>query len=303
MVKERKWRDDKDRHKLAWNPDYGWQVLRRCPNYIKAVNQFLKVATASGDVTSLGAFEAVSLDEAKFDTPKKKFRPLPIWLHRQDRSKSRLTRLQDQEEALHFPHIANPRFSKYNARPGIRKFEIDTTTNHYRQFFEWFGDILLFPIDPKCVRPRVQALSGLWALYSVKISDSSNLSDYNNDKLFNLSVTINMSFSKTMIEDDLRRIVRSKLTGKPSITEKPRWSKESFNRYLQVMDAIYRDGVKIKISHRQVGEQCAPRGWADKRDPERSKIDWARDARRYVEQKLMPIFDKTPPKRSNKRRY
>lgn len=303
MVRERKLRDDKDRHEFAWNPDDSWQILRRCPNYILAANQFLKAAKAAGDNVSLRAFELVSLDETKYDGPRNPFRYIPRWVRPLRGSKNRKQILRDQDDIFSFPRIPNPHFTRYSGRRTPGSFLIDTTTTHYKKFYEWYGDLLLFPISPHCDRPRASALSSLWALYSVKVNKSFDLLDLKNDKLVNLSLTINSSFSQTMIEDDIRMLLKSKLAGESTIKEKPRWSSEQFNGYLELLDFVYPGGKRIKVSHRDVGEQCAPRYVQQKVNRDRAVIDWAKDTRKYIEKKLFPIFNKPEPKPSKKRRF
>lgn len=308
MATERKRRDDKDRHEFAWNPDYGWQILRRCPNYRIAVAQFLKEAERAGDTFGLKAYKASSLDEAPYDDKQKyRARYVPSWARRRRGSKSRKEVLRDQDEAFHFPMVPNPNWRRYEIDDAVpRHFEVDVTTKHYRKFFEWYGDLILFPINPDCVRPRVSALSALWALYSVKVRRENNdLADFNleNDRLINISLTINTSFSKSMIEDDLRWFLKSKLDGQAPIKEKPRWSVEQFSGYLGVLDAVYPAGKKTKISHRTVGENYAPKYVKLKVNSDRAVIDWAKDTRKYVETKLLPLFNKPKPTQTKRMRY
>lgn len=108
MATERKRRAEKDRHELAWNPDYGWQILRRCPNYRIAVAQFLKEAERAGDEMSLAAFKVVSLDESKYDEQMKKkwlYRRVPLWMRQRRGPKSRKEVLRDQDDASFQPLI------------------------------------------------------------------------------------------------------------------------------------------------------------------------------------------------------
>jgi len=306
MATERKRRDDKDRHEFAWNPDYGWEILRRCPNYRTAVAQFLKAAERADDKTSLNAYKAVSLDEARHDLKQRfPFRRIPFWMRPRRGSKSRKEILRDQDEAFDFPMVPNPHCRIYGRDVvGPRYFEVDVTTKHYRKFFEWYGDLILFPINPDCVQPRPSALSALWGLYSVKIVGVANQSAaLTNDNQINFSFTINTSFSKSMIEDDLRMFVRRHLGGSHTIKEKPRWSAQQFAGYLNVIDAVYPNGQKVKISHRAVGERFAPMDRLNVDDRKRAIINWAKDTRRYVESRLMPIFDRKPPRQAKKKGY
>jgi hypothetical protein len=158
-------------------------------------------------------------------------------------------------------------------------------------------DLLLFPIDPSSILPRIEGLSSLWSLYTVKIHEG-NLpvdADLNleNDRLIRLTLTINTSFSKSVIDDDLRRFVRSRITKEPTIREKPRWSDEQFESYLKVIDTVYPNGKRIKVTHRRVGERCAPKAVLNKVNSDRAVIDWAKDTLKYVEKKLMPLFNKS----------
>lgn len=307
-MSERKRRDEKDRHELAWNPDLGWQVLRRCPNYQRAVETFLIEAERASDQVSLDAYKIVSLDEAKvpnkWQWPPRRQPFIRAWRG----SKKRKELLRDQDLIFKFPQV--PTFRPKGYGDEVKKpryLKVDTNTKHYEKFYKWYGDLLLFPINPNSTQPRIEGLSSLWALYSVKIYDSESASELplniKHDKILTFSMTINTSFSKTMIEDDLRWFLRSKLDGYGTIKEKPRWTEEQFEGYLRVMDAVYFNGKRIKITHRLLGEKCAPNSVLNKVNCERAVIDWAKDTLRYVEKKLMPIFDRVEPKKRPKNRY
>jgi hypothetical protein len=188
-VSERKRRAYKDRHEFAWNPDFGWQILRRCSNYQKAVEIFIKAAKRAGDKDSLDAFKVVSLDEAKR-------RPFTSFAYQRARrgTKDRMTLLRDQDVASNFPLIPTFKGRRFDSEPR-RYYKIDTSTKHYQRFYEWYGDLLLFPINPESAKPRIEGLSSLWALYSIRVRDMN--SDLNmpisteNGNIINLSLTIN----------------------------------------------------------------------------------------------------------------
>ena len=281
-MREQKYREDKDRHPFAWNPDYGWQVLRRCPRYHDAVKDFLASAKDRKDKQALSAYKFYSRDvKGKGRETGSRF----------GKRFNRKTILQFQMPNQRFPQIRRAAYG-----PALK---VDTSTKHYLNFFSWYGDIIAFPINPTVELPAVDVLSSLWNLYSFKLS-SFELPIDHSESLKEVNLTLNMNYKPEVIAEDVKQFILSILTDDYSIQSNPRWRPNEFEHYIKVFDERYSDPKK-KIGYLKIAEKVAPQDVVQ--NGERAMIDWARGKLKYMESHLIPIFDKPKPKRKTFRGY
>lgn len=140
----------KSRHPYAWNPGYGWQLLRRNKSYQDAVDRFVKQAEKKRDKKSLEIFKYLSKlqHSIRSGIPGRKSRLKKNQVARR-REKPRIvnrTKLLSNLSAskISLSDLGTKAYSnqKYNLK-------MSTNTEHFESFYSQFGDVIRYPINYK----------------------------------------------------------------------------------------------------------------------------------------------------------
>jgi|GEM_PF-5130000 len=230
----------------AWNPEYGWQLLRRNKTYQKVEQWFYQQALRDKYGSAKAIYEMLS-HEGPF--PKEK---------RKDAMKTRkFEAVSTFTTDLLFD--SGPMGMNLNAW-------------YYRIFLGLYGDVLLFPISHKVKSPLPSSLNTAWLLRPVipmneemerwytGVSSLGNVPEPRDEftdsllkkarklreRVHTVSFAVNSNFDHGTILDEAKTSMREHLTAIPkksSIiqTKLPRW-KDFESEYLQVQE-LYEDAL------------------------------------------------------------
>lgn len=272
------------RHPYAWNPNFGWQLLRRSKSYHKAVAQFLMSAKKAKDTKSSRAFTNYCIDSYP----------------------SSLKELQYWEDAesdqfafrSFFPKLKDRDLGNY-----LPQFPLDTP--YFCKFICQFGDIIRFPLNPDYRAPEGYFLNAIWNLrpslmigeqYEFVASSAKRIEftpNHASDRSHILKLMINTNFSEAAIMDTLHEYIQRYLNQHRKDKEglesfAPRWS--DFQSYLDVWDLRESSSNRDKkFGAQKIGDKLC-----NSQDPDTRK-EWAKTRLKYME-KIMPFFERKTPK-------
>ncbi len=131
-----------------WNPDYGWQLLRRNQCYRKAVARFYLQARAVGDDWAVRLVDSLrSYDDAAEPEELKSLKSESIT------GTERKDLLQETLSKRVWSSSENNIFKSIDLQP---------SAVYYWEFFDQFGDVILFPIPAEQVIPPIFFLDFVW---------------------------------------------------------------------------------------------------------------------------------------------
>jgi hypothetical protein len=267
------------RHGYAWNPEYGWQILRRTPGYIAAVETFLSEAKAAKDVVSLSIFNQIMTSRRAIAFGRRKgaknsagFGDLSVY-----------DRVLIAKARASFAALFEKTTSGRSAREKVTALQ----TKHFQRFHKKYGDIIAFPLHYGQSRPSPMTLAALWNLFPVisVLPTDKNIGN----RTITLEIKLNANFSDAAILQETDRIVKYALMGErhdltPNrfLMGAKRW--EHFNQQINAYDLSMEDG----LGYQRIGDAIL----GDSEQSGATRKKWAENSIKLVKSKLIPFFDR-----------
>lgn len=284
MAREKKAKSSKGkpvrgRHGYAWNPEYGWQILRRTPGYIAAVNTFLSEAKAAKDVVSLSIFNQIMASRRVLAFGRRKGTKNPTGFGDFNVYDRVLTAKARADFASLIEKTASAR-SKQEKATALQ-------TKHFQKFHKKYGDIIAFPLHYDQSRPFPNTLAALWNLFPVisVLPIEKNIAN----RTITIEIKLNANFSDAAILQETDRVVKSALMGErhdltPNrfLMGAKRW--EHFNQQISAYDLNVEDG----LGYQRIGDAIL----GDTEQSSATRKKWAENSIKLVKSKLIPFFDR-----------
>lgn len=284
------------RFALAWNPELGWQLLRRSENYQRAVAEFLAAAKKAGDSEVLDAYRYLSVDRRRIANKGMK------GLSGEEKLEKRLLWLQQGNRSIDIRDLPRRKLGAPSST-----IKIDFSTDHYIQFNAWFGDVIRFPVDPAVERLAVERLAGVWAFRPLSRSpiipfgyESDGLAQEDDGNIFRSDSSPKLSYHILAVNSNfpLRAVLKESETyfreffrGESAGSKlRPRW--DEVKLLLKVIKLMDDRDARGRYRYQRIGDRCNP----PTAHSARARLEWARERVRYISKFLLPMFERKKPK-------
>lgn len=176
-----------------WDPEFCWEILRRCPSYQNAFLRFQKEAKETKDYASLqlaSSFYTMK-DALRSDTIEWDFEPA-------SKRKQEAIKSISSDEFVRW--IEQKKLQRTKSGQSAYLFDRIFQTPYIHRFQKKFGDVLAFPIPPDIQFPQKAMMLSVWRMTPIR----RPLAGVAEEKL---EVSLNFSFSDAAIARSLAALV------------------------------------------------------------------------------------------------